>query len=158
MIWGFFRITTLSFFRYKCDFGEYYGWSKKQAILDKIDDGTFGSADLDEYLVLFIEVCNESEDIQEEVEDWDRVFQIQMEGKEDFYFTIKEGKFSSATGTAADKDITLEMEAETAAGIFSGEVDATSAYMSGELKIQGALPDAVKFRTLTELVREELEE
>ena len=131
---------------------------KKQAILDKIDDGTFGADDLDDYLEIFIEMCNKSEDIEEEVEDWDRVFQIQMPGKDDFYFTIKEGKFSWAKGTAEEPDITLEMESNTAAGIFSGEVDATSSYMSGELKIQGALPDAVKFRTLTELVREELEE
>lgn len=130
----------------------------KQAVLDKIDDGTFGPDDLDDYLEIFIAVCNDSEEIEEEVEEWDRVFQITMPGKDDFSFSIKEGKFSTAKGTAADPDITLEMEPDTAAGIFSGEVDATSAYMSGELKIIGALPDAVKFRTLTELVREELEE
>jgi hypothetical protein len=30
--------------------------------------------------------------------------------------------------------------------------------MNNELKVIGPLPDAVKFRTLTELVRDELEE
>ncbi len=131
---------------------------KKQALIDKIDDGSFGSDDLDEYLELFMEVCNESEDIEEEVEGWDRKFQIIMPDKEDFHFIIEECKFSTKKGTHEDPDITLEMSADTAAGIFSGETDATSAYMGGELKIVGPLPDAVKFRTLTELVREELEE
>ena len=50
------------------------------------------------------------------------------------------------------------MDADTAVGIFSGEIDATSAYMNNDLKVVGALPDAVKFRTLTELVRDELED
>ncbi|UYP47232.1 hypothetical protein NEF87_003517 [Candidatus Lokiarchaeum ossiferum] len=131
---------------------------KKQALLDKIDDGSFSSEDLDDYLELFMEVCNESEDIEEEVDGWDRTFQIKMEDKDDFYFMIEECKFSVKKGTHEDPDITLEMSADTAAGIFSGEIDATSAYMGGELKIIGPLPDAVKFRTLTELVREELEE
>lgn len=131
---------------------------KKQALLDKIDDGSFSSEDLDDYLELFMEVSNNSEDIEEEVDGWNRKFQIVMEDKDDFYFMIEDCKFSVEKGTHEDPDITLEMSADTAAGIFSGEIDATSAYMGGELKIIGPLPDAVKFRTLTELVREELEE
>ena len=61
-------------------------------------------------------------------------------------------------GEIDEPDVTLEMNGDTAAGVFTGEIDATSAYMSGDLKITGPLPDAVKFRTLTELVREEMED
>jgi putative sterol carrier protein len=50
------------------------------------------------------------------------------------------------------------MNASVGVGIFSGDVDATSAYMAGDLKVVGPLPDAVKFRTITEMVREAIED
>ncbi|MHA1765705.1 MAG: SCP2 sterol-binding domain-containing protein [Promethearchaeota archaeon] len=130
----------------------------KEALMDKIESGTFGIEDLEDYLTLFLEISNESEDIQEEVEGWNRVLQIKLSDTDNFWLKIEEGKFTAGKGDAGESDITLEMSGETAAGVFTGEIDATSAYMSGDLKIIGPLPDAVKFRTLTELVREELEE
>jgi putative sterol carrier protein len=130
----------------------------KEALMDKIDDGSFGVEDLLSYMKLFLEVCNESEDVEEEIEGWDRTFQFEMDGTDDFWLKVEEGKSSSEVGTLPEPDLTLTMAADTAAGIFTGEIDATSAYMSGDLKIAGPLPDAVKFRTITELVREELEE
>ena len=130
----------------------------KEAIMDKIESGSFGIADLEDYLTLFLGVSNESEDVHEEVEGWNRKLFIKLSDTDNFWLQIAEGKFTSGKGDADDCDVTLEMTGETAAGVFTGEIDATSAYMSGELKIIGPLPDAVKFRTLTELVREELEE
>ncbi len=130
----------------------------KEAIMDKIESGSFGIADLEDYLTLFLGVSNESEDVQEEVEGWNRKLFIKLSDTGNFWLQIAEGKFTSGKGDVDDGDVTLEMTGETAAGVFTGEIDATSAYMSGELKIIGPLPDAVKFRTLTELVREELEE
>jgi putative sterol carrier protein len=129
----------------------------KAKILEKIDSGSFGVDDFEEYLTLFLEIANESEDVAEEVEGWDRAFLIKLTDGKPFWLKIENGKFSSGKGTI-DPDIALEMTTDTCAGVFSGELDATSAYMSGDLKIQGPLPDAVKFRTLTELVREALEE
>lgn len=131
--------------------------ARKSELLEKIREDNLEPGDLKDYMVLFIEICNKSEDIKEEVEDWDRTFQVILIDAFSFYFKIEEGVFSLGEGEAEDADITLEMSAEVAAGMFSGEVDATSAYMSQELKIQGPLQDAVKFRTLTEIVREELE-
>ena len=130
----------------------------KEAIMDKIESGSFGISDLEDYLELFLGVSNESEDVQEEVEGWNRKLFIKLSDTDNFWLQIADGKFTSGKGDADDGDVTLEMTGETAAGVFTGEIDATSAYMSGELKIIGPLPDAVKFRTLTELVREELEE
>ena len=130
----------------------------KEAIMDKIESGSFGIDDLEDYLELFLSVSNESEDVQEEVEGWNRKLFISLSDTSNFWLQIAEGKFTSGKGDVTDGDVTLEMSGETAAGVFTGEIDATSAYMSGELKIVGPLPDAVKFRTLTELVREELEE
>ncbi len=49
------------------------------------------------------------------------------------------------------------MEAPLAAGIFTGQADATAAYMNGQFKIDGNLPDAIKFGALVELVFSELD-
>ena len=54
-------------------------------------------------------------------------------------------------------DNVLKANAENATQIFIGDKDATAAYMSGALKIEGKLPNAVKLRTIIEIVREELE-
>ena len=41
--------------------------------------------------------------------------------------------------------------------VFAGDMDAKAAYMSGALKVEGELPDAVKMQTLIEIVGEEIE-
>lgn len=130
----------------------------KEKLMVKIDDGTFGPADLLEYLTIFVDVANESDDIHEEADGWDRILQFKINGIDDFFMSVMKGKFCVTKGTNPNPDVTLTMVDNTAAGIFTGELDATSAYMSGDLKVQGPLPDAVKFRTITEMVREEIED
>ena len=132
--------------------------ANKEELLSKIEDGEFSIEDLPEFLEVFQEICDGSEDVEEEVEDWNKKFQITISDSDDFWFEVLDSKFTYAMGTIDEPDVTLEMNGDTAAGVFTGEIDATSAYMSGDLKIIGPLPDAVKFRTLTELVREEMED
>lgn len=129
----------------------------KEKLMGKIDDGSFGVGDLEEYMKLMTQVANESDDVKEEIEGWDRSFLFHLIGSDNFFLTIKENALSAGKGDLDTPDVTLECSGDTAAGIFTGEIDATSAYMSGDLKITGPLPDAVKFRTIVELVREELD-
>ncbi len=103
------------------------------------------------------EVAAKSEDVEAEIEGWDRILQFVIEDAQPFYIEVKDGKFKIHEGTHENPDLTFETNKETITGILSGEIDATSAYMSGDLKITGALPDAVKFRTIIEIVRDEME-
>jgi putative sterol carrier protein len=129
----------------------------KEKMLQKIEDGEFESKDLMEYINLFCQISTKSEDIQEEVDDWSCVYQIEIQGMDDFWIKISEGQFEYATGRVDNPDNTLKANADIAAQIFIGDKDATAAYMSGALKIEGKLPNAVKLRTIIEIVREELE-
>jgi hypothetical protein len=43
-------------------------------------------------------------------------------------------------------------------GILSQEIDPTSAYMGGDLQIEGNLQDAVAFGEISELARDYIEE
>ncbi|MBS7251189.1 MAG: SCP2 sterol-binding domain-containing protein [Candidatus Freyarchaeota archaeon] len=103
------------------------------------------------------EVAAKSEDVAAELEGWERVFQFQGEGVKPFYITIKDGKLKVSEGTYDNPDLTMEANYETMLGMLTGDIDATSAYMSGDLKVIGALPDAVKFRTVIEIIRDEME-
>jgi putative sterol carrier protein len=130
----------------------------KEKMKDKIQGGSFNpESDMKEYLQLFAQICNESSEIKDEVDGFNRKFQFKLEGTEDVWMKITDAQFELGDGQVEDPDIVLTMHSRTAAGIFTGEIDATSAYMSGDLKVQGPLPDAVKFRTITELVREALD-
>ncbi len=124
----------------------------------KVEDGSFNVKDIPDYLGVMMDLCNKSDDIKEEVEGWDRTFQFKIGESLKVWLSVKDGKFATGVGDAASADITLEMTDGVGAGIFNGDVDATSAYMSGDLKVVGPLPDAVKFRTITEMVREALDD
>jgi putative sterol carrier protein len=130
----------------------------KQGLIDKINEGSLNYSDLEAFLDLFCEVCNENEDAAYELEGWDRIFQFTIEGEDPFYMQSAEGKLTWSKTSPGEWDIELIMAPETITGIFAGEIDPTSAYMNNDLKVNGQLPDAVKFRTLTELVREEIED
>ncbi|MDX1412740.1 MAG: SCP2 sterol-binding domain-containing protein [Candidatus Promineifilaceae bacterium] len=129
----------------------------KQQLRNKIEEGKFGAADIPSYFTLFCEFGNALEDLQEEVEDWDRRLNFVLEGLGTFWMEIRNGQFSSGEGERENPHLVLTFDAAEAAKVFSGEVDAVAAYMSGTLRVKGELPDAVKFQTLVEIVTDEIE-
>lgn len=131
----------------------------KQRMMDLIAEGSIGVDNIEDYLKLFVQISNESEEIKEECEGWARTFQFNIGDYKDMWMKItKETEFILGDGTLEEPDVTLEMEAEIAASLFSGDIDATKAYMNNDLHVIGAIPDALKFRTLTEIIRDELTE
>ncbi|MHA1728603.1 MAG: SCP2 sterol-binding domain-containing protein [Promethearchaeota archaeon] len=132
----------------------------KAKISEKIEEGTLTPEDIPEYLELLVQVCNENEEVLEEVEGWNRIIKCKIEDADNIWLRIENKKFSAGVGDikGEDADVTMEFDADIAIGIFSGEIDTTSAYMDNSLKVIGPLPDALKFKTLTEIVREEIED
>jgi putative sterol carrier protein len=51
---------------------------------------------------------------------------------------------SGASASEADADCTMSSDAETFEGILSGDVNATSAFMSGKLRVDGDMSVAMK--------------
>ena len=129
----------------------------KDTLNTKIQDGEFDVADIPAYLTLFVEMGNEVEDLQDEVEDWSRRIVFDLEGLGKYWLVVEDGVFSGGEGGLDDANLTLSMSALDAAMVFAGDKDAKAAYMSGALKVDGDLPDAVKIQTLIEIVAEEIE-
>ncbi len=129
----------------------------KRAIGAKIAEGDFGPKDIPDYLVVFCETCERSDDALEEVQDWNRRVVFDLAGLGPHWLQVEGGRFATGPGTLEAPDLTLSMPASDAADVFSGDKDAKAAYMAGTLQVQGELPDAIKIQTLVEIVCEELE-
>ena len=129
----------------------------KDRILDKIDEGSLGMEDLRDFFTVFTQISNNTEDIQDEVEGFNRTFRIRIDGKPYAWLAVRDKMFEMGSGDIQGAEITLEMSGRLAFDIFSGRVDPTAAYMNGDLKVDGVINDAIMFRTILDLVQEELE-
>lgn len=102
----------------------------------------------------------ENEEIKEEVEDMDTIIAqfVWTDVSYQYWLKVGEGEVEYAEGEADDPSVTLKAVAATWAGLGSGEVDRTSAYMSGDLQIDGNLQDAIAYGDLNSLVGDTLRE
>jgi putative sterol carrier protein len=128
-----------------------------QRLAKKISEGEFTSADLPDFLTVFCEVCNESEDVQSEVKTWNAKLQLDITDGDKFWLTIANRNFTCGTGDIEAPDTTLTTSGDVAARVFTGDKDATSAYMEGSLKIAGKLPEALKLRGIIGIVLDRLQ-
>ena len=104
------------------------------------------------------EIAKVDKDFQEDLEDIQGVIQWKV-GNIRAYQTLKEGKYSFVMDEEAEEpELTMILkDLDFARKFFSGEVDGTSAFMSGDLKIEGDLQLAMSYGTLTEHITEYLE-
>ena len=129
----------------------------RDMILDKIQEGSFGMEDLKDYFTVLTQISNNTEDIQDEVEGFDRTFLYKINGTPVAWLSIKDKRFEMGSGDVEGPDITLDMSEELAISMFSGQVDPTAAYMSGDLRVDGVINDAIVLRNILNLVHEEME-
>ena len=122
----------------------------------KVESKEFDASDLPLFLQALEEISDSNEDLKDELEDTeDVVIQFNVPGVVQAFIEIKDGKLKAATGTKDDADVTLEMTEEVGKNLFTGETDAASAYMAGDLKIIGEMAKAMKLRSLIEIAGEE---
>jgi len=104
------------------------------------------------------EISKVDEDFQEDLEDVEGIVQWKI-GNIRVYQVFEEGKYSFVMDAEAeDPDVTMILEdLDFARQFFSGEVDGTSAYMSGDLKIEGDLQMTMAMGSLSEYIADYLE-
>jgi putative sterol carrier protein len=129
----------------------------RQRLAKKISEGEFTSADLPDFLTVFCEMCNESEEVQSEVKAWNAKLQLDITDGDKFWLTIANGNFTCGSGEIEAPDTSLRTSGDVAARVFTGEKDATAAYMEGSLKIDGKLPEALKLRSIIGIVLDRLQ-
>jgi putative sterol carrier protein len=142
---------------WKAECGQPINEELKDKVLQKIEEETLTLGDIKDYFIVFTQIANNTEDIQDEVEDFDRSFQINIDGKPVCWLAVRDKKFEAGSGSLPNPDIVLNMSEEVALGIFSGRLDPTAAYMCGDLEVDGIISDAVRFKDLLELVQDEMD-
>jgi putative sterol carrier protein len=98
----------------------------------------------------------ENEELKEELEDMDKLV-VQMEVTDidyKFWVSFGEGAVDYGEGASDEATVTMKATQDTWAGLSSGDIDATSAYMSGDLVIEGNLQDAIAFGEIQGLATE----
>ncbi|MFX1365063.1 MAG: SCP2 sterol-binding domain-containing protein [Promethearchaeota archaeon] len=105
------------------------------------------------------QISKENDDLKEELEDMDIAIQsILTDIDKKVWLTVKEGNLDYGEGEVDNPSFTMSSTLEVGAGILMGEVDATSAYMAGDITVEGNLQDAMAFQEIIELALEAYED
>ncbi len=105
------------------------------------------------------QISTENEDLKEELEDMDIAIQMVISDIDrKNWLTVKEGVLDFGEGDVDNPSFTMSSTLEVGAGILMGEVDATSAYMAGDITVEGNLQDAMAFQEIIELALEAYED
>jgi len=106
------------------------------------------------------QLAKENDEIKEEVEDIDQIM-VQFEYIDaDYKYWVKvgDGSVDYGEGEADEPSVTMKATGATWAGLGSGEIESTSAYMSGDLQIEGNLQDAITYGEINGMVGDVLKE
>ncbi|MGB5913024.1 MAG: SCP2 sterol-binding domain-containing protein, partial [Promethearchaeia archaeon] len=89
----------------------------------------------------------ENEELKEELEDIDEFSAQIVISEPDLKCWVKlgGGKFEYGEGEVDDPSYTLSCRYEIMGSMMQGEVDSTSAYMAGDLTIEGNLQNAITY-------------
>ena len=136
-----------------------------EALLKKIkaaQDAGASAASAEEIMLMYEftkQISVENEDLKEELEDMDiAISQILTDIDKKYWLTVKEGTLDYGEGDVDNPSFTMSSTLEVGAGILMGEVDATSAYMAGDITVEGNLQDAMAFQEIIELALEAYED
>ncbi|MFN2161524.1 MAG: hypothetical protein ACK2UN_05580, partial [Candidatus Promineifilaceae bacterium] len=92
----------------------------KEALNEKIEGGEFDIEDIPAYLTLFCEIGNEVEELQDEVEGWDRRINFVLAGMNPHWIAVEDGRFTTGEGSLEDANLVIIMDAANAALVFAG--------------------------------------
>ena len=103
------------------------------------------------------QMVGESEDLKEELEDIDTmvVQLVTTDANYKYWVKLGDGTIDYGEGEGDDPGVTMSATGATWGGLSSGEIDSTSAYMSGDLVIDGNLQDAIAYGEILAIAMEE---
>jgi putative sterol carrier protein len=128
---------------------------------EKMDAGAdaAGLADIPKVWDFFCQIAEENDDLKEELEDMEIEVQMVITDKEaKYWLKAKDGKLTWGEGVTPNPSFTFSCTMAVGAGMLFGEVDATSAYMAGDITVEGNLQDAMAFQEIIELAMEAFED
>lgn len=132
----------------------------KEKYLPKLEAEELSWEEVPEVMELLVGIANSDEDFQDEFEDLNKTYAFIISDKpesEHMWIKIENGKFTAGNGKLDPVDLAFTCDAKCAAGMISGGVDSNTAFMKGELKLDGAISDGMKFQNIMALFRDVLD-
>jgi len=135
-----------------------------QAIIDEVQKLRENMGDDPKKLLVFQELMKQAsaeiDDLKEELEDIDQFVGQVVVSDKDFKMWVKigDGTYEYGEGEDANASFTMSANWETHAGMMTGEVDGTSAYMSGDMQIDGNLQDVMAYGEYASFAAETMQE
>lgn len=132
----------------------------KDKIVPKLEANDIKFEELGEALELLCGLGSTEEDFQDEFEDFTKVYQFAVTDKPEadwMWLKVEEGKFSFGRGKLDKVDLTFSMTAQLACDMISGKVNSDSAFLAGDLKIDGSIKDGKKFQEMQAIMRDVLD-
>ncbi len=129
----------------------------KTKMLPKFKAQNIKFEELDEALLLLCELGNTEEDMQDEFEEFTKTYQFVVTDKPEadwMWLKVTEGKFSCGKGKTSGVELTFSMNAQLAADMISGKVNSDSAFLKGDLKLEGQIKDGKKFQLMQGIMRD----
>ncbi|MFO7794600.1 MAG: SCP2 sterol-binding domain-containing protein [Promethearchaeia archaeon] len=125
-----------------------------------MEEGMEGPEDILILNELFKQASSEIEDLKEELADINQFVGQMIISDKDFKWWVKmgDGVYDFSKGEAEDPSFTMSANWETMSGMMIGEIDGTSAYMSGDLQIEGDLQNTIAYGDYLGLVADILQE
>ena len=107
----------------------------------------------------FKQLAKEHEEIEEILEDADLEMGIEVTDKNQWFWLRAKGtNIEYGEGEPEKPTFIFRTNMEKAAEVIFGDIDATKAYMAGDVEIQGNLQDALAFNDLIVIAIEAFEE
>jgi putative sterol carrier protein len=106
------------------------------------------------------QLAKENDDIKEEIEDIDEIL-VQFEYTDSgykYWVKLGEGSVEYSEGETDEPSVTMKATGATWTGLGTGEIESTSAYMAGDLQIEGNLQDAITYGEINGMVGDVLSE
>ena len=135
-----------------------------QEIIDKVQKLREDMGDDPKNLLVMQELMKQAsaeiDDLKEELEDIDQFIGQMVVTDKGFKMWVKigDGVYDYGEGEDANASFTMSANWETMAGMMTGEVDGTSAYMSGDLQIDGNLQDVMAYGEYASFAAETMQE
>ena len=135
-----------------------------QAIIDKVQELRKDMGDDPKNLLTMQELMKQASaeipDLKEELEDIDQfIGQIVISDKDwKMWVKLGDGVYDYGEGGDDKASFTMTANWETMSGMMTGEVDGTSAYMSGDMQIDGNLQDVMAYGEYASFAAETMQE
>jgi putative sterol carrier protein len=102
---------------------------------------------LQEWIAKAKKRIEEDEKLQQELKDYDGIFQLDITDGDCYYVPIKNGEVGDLTkGVADDARLTVTSDVETMKALMSGELGAMKAFALKKIKLRGSFEDIIKLR------------